>query len=50
MLSTDQVKVVQNHLNMVFKHEIDPSIPDPTGELQSLHQGSPFTQPNQLRC
>jgi hypothetical protein len=32
--ATTQIK---NHLNLVFKHEIDPSMPDPTGDLQAIH-------------
>jgi hypothetical protein len=31
---------IKNHLNLVFKHEIDPSMPDPTGELQAAHDGN----------
>lgn len=34
-----QVQIMKNHLNLVFKHEIDPSMPDPTGELQATHDG-----------
>ena len=33
--------MIQNHLALVFKYEIDPSIPDPTGELQVIHDGPP---------
>ena len=36
VLSKEQVNVIQNHLNMVFKHEIDPSYPD-SKELSNLH-------------
>ena len=32
---------VKNHLNLVFKHEIDPSMPDPDGKLQEAHDGKP---------
>lgn len=38
-LSKEQVKMIQQHLALVFVHEIDPSIPDPTGELQKIHDG-----------
>ena len=35
-----QVEMIKNHLALVFKHEIDPSMPDPTGELQLIHDGN----------
>ncbi len=38
-ISREQAKIISNHLNLVFKHEIDPSIPDPAGELQAIHDG-----------
>lgn len=37
----EQWKVIQSHLNLVFKHEIDPSMPDPSGKLQQAHDGKP---------
>lgn len=40
-VSKEQAKTIQNHLNLVFKHEIDPSMPDPTGILQAVHDGKP---------
>lgn len=37
-LHEDQVKCIQNHLNMVFIHDIDPSYPkDQQVALQSAH-------------
>jgi hypothetical protein len=33
--------LIKRHLALVFKHEIDPSMPDPTGELQAIHDGQP---------
>lgn len=36
-LAPDVVKVIRNHLALVFIHEID--APDPTGELQATHDG-----------
>lgn len=36
---TARETMISQHLAMVFKHEIDPSIPDPTGELQAIHDG-----------
>ena len=35
----EQWAVIKNHLNLVFKHEIDPSMPDPTGAKQAAHDG-----------
>ena len=38
-----QVKAIRNHLNLVFKHDIDPSIdggnPEVQAELQAIHDG-----------
>ena len=36
-LNEKQVKVIKNHLHLVFVHEID--TPDPTGALQAAHDG-----------
>lgn len=36
-LTPEQVKIIKNHLALVFKHSID--TPDPTGELQAIHDG-----------
>lgn len=43
-LNVNQTICIRNHLNLVFKHEIDPSMPDPTGGLQLIHDGklTPF--------
>lgn len=40
-LSSAQVKCIRNHLNMVFKHEIDPSHGDAAHQaaLSALHEG-----------
>lgn len=38
-LTPAQVEMVRRHLHLVFKHEIDE--PDPTGELQAVHDGKP---------
>ncbi len=45
-LSVIQTSLIKRHLNLVFKHEIDLSMPDPTGELQAIHDGKPFPKPN----
>lgn len=41
-LSEDQVAVIQAHLNLVFKHEIDPSMGDKKlqDELNKIHESS----------
>lgn len=53
-LTTAQTQCIQNHLNMVFKHEIDPSAGSAAhqAELSALHeeqipegQGSAVTKP-----
>lgn len=43
VITTGQLQCVQNHLNMVFKHEIDPSqgSPEHQAELSAAHEGSP---------
>lgn len=40
-LNIGQVTCIENHLNMVFKHEIDPSHGDAAhqAELSKVHQG-----------
>lgn len=47
-LTTAQAQVIQNHLNMVFKHEIDPSLgpPEHQAELDAAHAGAPPGQPD----
>lgn len=49
-MDAEQVTIMKNHLNMVFKHEIDPSMPDPTGVLTDAH--TPGRPPGEtlLRC
>ncbi len=32
-------EMIKKHLALVFIHEIDPSVPDPTGTLQDIHDG-----------
>ncbi len=41
-LSIEQTVCIRNHLNMVFKHEIDPSMGPPKvqQELNQIHGGS----------
>lgn len=38
-LSGEQVACVRRHLAMVFRHEIDPSMPDP--KLDEIHATNP---------
>jgi len=40
-LSKKQVRVIQNHLNLVFKHEIDDKYAGNKQELQDIHEGKP---------
>lgn len=39
--SKETLAMIERHLALVFKHEIDPSMPDPTGQLQAAHEGRP---------
>jgi len=43
-LTIDQGEMVKRHLGLVFKHELD--APDPTGDLQAIHDGKPPIKPN----
>src|SRR5210317_1520036 len=53
-IDAEKVDMIKRHLALVFKHEIDPSMPDPDGELQATHDGKPTycedTPPERLRC
>lgn len=40
-MTPDQVRMVRNHLNLVFKHEIDPSYGMDPAEAQVVHDGKP---------
>ena len=53
-ITKEQTQVIKNHLNLVFKHEIDPSMGDEKHqqELNAIHSGKP-NKPNSnpvLRC
>ena len=41
-LTTGQIEAIRNHLNLVFKHEIDPAMgtPEVQNVLQEIHDGS----------
>lgn len=51
-LNANQVACVRNHLNMVFKHEIDPSHGDAAHqqELAAAHAGKPVPPGLTARC
>jgi uncharacterized protein YfkK (UPF0435 family) len=40
-VTTEQLQIIKNHLNMVFKHEIDPSHGDSAHQkaLSEVHKG-----------
>ena len=42
-LNSEQVKMIQRHLSMVFTHEIDPSYPEQE-KLNHLHAGKPIAR------
>ncbi len=52
--SPEQVQIIKDHLNMVFLHEIDPSMktPEPkTDHQEKLDQiHNPFPRSNKLMC
>lgn len=39
-LTTEQSKIIRAHLNMVFRHEIDPSYGHNLDDLQRIHDGA----------
>lgn len=41
LLTSNQLKIIRNHLNMVFLHEIDPSMGDAAHQanLTAVHDG-----------
>lgn len=46
-LSAEQAELVKRHLNMVFKHEIDPSMGDAAhqADLRRIHDGGESEKP-----
>lgn len=48
-ITPDQTEMIKRHLNMVFKHEIDPSFGDQKKQedLSKIHDG-PRYDPNRL--
>lgn len=51
MISEGQIKLIQKHLNMVFEHEIDPSMGDQNHQdkLNKIHN-LPFHGDTKARC
>lgn len=57
-LTPKQGDIIRNHLNLVFKHELDPKVdggnPVLAAELQAVHDGHPPrpnpSRPSPLRC
>lgn len=53
-LTPAQVDIVRRHLNMVFKHEIDPSFggPEKQSALDKIHQHNANAKPGDpmVRC
>ena len=55
-LDAEQTKLVKAHLNLVFKHEIDPSMGDQAHQdsLNDIHHPAPgsggFHRPPTIRC
>lgn len=45
-LSPEQVAMVERHLALVFKHEIDPSYGPNQAELNQIHAGKPPAKPS----
>jgi hypothetical protein len=43
-LTEKQVTLIRNHLNLVFKCEIDPSAPGNQEELNDIHDGTPVAE------
>jgi hypothetical protein len=45
-ITSAQVEMIKKHLNLVFKHEIDPSMGDDKHQqiLNSIHNGNHFPQ------
>lgn len=54
VLTKEQVEMIQKHLALVFKHDIDPSMGDEEHQqvLNEIHHGkpSPFNRPPGMRC
>jgi len=40
-LTAAQVETIENHLKLVFKHDLDPQEPGDAQENQNIHDGKP---------
>jgi hypothetical protein len=51
-MTVEQVEMVQKHLSLVFKHEIDPSFgdKDKQAQLDKIHHGGAAGYPPTMRC
>lgn len=52
-VTQDQVQIIKRHLNLVFKHEIDPSFGndvDLQKQLNMIHAASTKTGDMKIRC
>lgn len=51
-IDENQTEIIKKHLNLVFKHEIDPSMGDAAHqkELNKIHNGPLFDDNQTLRC
>lgn len=52
-ITTEQLEMIKRHLNLVFKHEIDPSMgpKEHQDELNKLHNPPDYVSKNELmRC
>lgn len=51
-LDQSQIDLIQAHLNLVFKHEIDPSMGSPAHQklLDGIHQSGDQFKNTTLRC
>ena len=50
ILTISQVKMIQRHLNMVFKHEIDPSFGLDKLDLSKTHSGTIDLKDTPIMC
>ena len=51
-LSNEQIKVIRDHLDLVFAHEIDPLMGDKSHQkkLNEIHNSSSPDQTSTMRC
>jgi len=51
-INKEQTQIIKNHLNLVFKHEIDPSMggKEHQDALNTIHNQSSMDDGTSLRC